>query len=74
MCLAGECPAGVARVAFVEAAREAGIHVDTTPRPPDRKAGALAQEQAETSILNRSECDLTMAGTVRDLSSQTIIP
>ena len=24
----------VGRVAFVEAAREAGIYVDTTPRPP----------------------------------------
>ncbi|PSH61947.1 hypothetical protein CU103_21790 [Phyllobacterium sophorae] len=33
-CLAGECSAAVARVAFVEAAREAGIYIETTPRPP----------------------------------------
>lgn len=32
-CLAGECSAAVARVAFVEAAREAQIYVETTPRP-----------------------------------------
>ncbi|PSH66698.1 hypothetical protein CU102_17980 [Phyllobacterium brassicacearum] len=32
-CLAGECSAAVARVAFVEAAREAGIFIETTPRP-----------------------------------------
>ena len=39
-CLAGECSAAVARVAFVEAAKEAGIFVETTPRPPpDRKWG-----------------------------------
>ncbi|ATU91459.1 DUF982 domain-containing protein [Phyllobacterium zundukense] len=31
-CLAGECSAAVARVAFVEAAKEAGIYVETTPR------------------------------------------
>jgi hypothetical protein len=33
-CLAGECSAAIARVAFVEAAREADIYIDTTPRPP----------------------------------------
>jgi hypothetical protein len=33
-CLEGECSAAVARVAFIEAAREAGIYIDTTPRPP----------------------------------------
>jgi hypothetical protein len=33
-CLAGECSAAVARVAFVEVAREADIYIDTTPRPP----------------------------------------
>lgn len=33
-CLAGDCSAAVARVAFVEAAKEAGIFVETTPRPP----------------------------------------
>ena len=33
-CLEGGCSAAVARVAFVEAAREAGIYADTTPRPP----------------------------------------
>ena len=33
-CLAGECSDAVARVAFVEAAREAGIFVETVPRPP----------------------------------------
>ncbi|ATU94099.1 DUF982 domain-containing protein [Phyllobacterium zundukense] len=32
-CLAGECSAAVARVAFVEAAREAGIFMETMPRP-----------------------------------------
>ncbi len=32
-CLAGECSAAVARVAFVEAAREAGTYVETMPRP-----------------------------------------
>ncbi|ATU92748.1 DUF982 domain-containing protein [Phyllobacterium zundukense] len=32
-CLAGECSAAVARVAFVEAAREAGIYIDTMARP-----------------------------------------
>lgn len=39
-CLAGECSPAVARVAFVEAAREAGIFIDTTPRqPPTGKLG-----------------------------------
>jgi len=33
-CLAADCSAAIARVAFVEAAREAGIYIDTTPRPP----------------------------------------
>lgn len=33
-CLAGECSAAIARVAFVEAAREADIYIETTPRPP----------------------------------------
>lgn len=33
-CLEGSCSAAVARVAFIEAAREANIYVDTTPRPP----------------------------------------
>ncbi|WP_410010459.1 DUF982 domain-containing protein [Phyllobacterium sp. A18/5-2] len=32
--LEGGCPTAIARVAFVEAAREAGIYVDTTARPP----------------------------------------
>ena len=32
-CLAGECSAAVARVAFVEAAKEARIFLETTPRP-----------------------------------------
>ncbi|PSH70122.1 DUF982 domain-containing protein [Phyllobacterium brassicacearum] len=34
-CLAGECSAAVARVAFVEAAKEAGIFIETTPQLPD---------------------------------------
>lgn len=33
-CLEGGCSTAVARVAFIEAAGEAGIYVDTTPRPP----------------------------------------
>ncbi|WP_410010325.1 DUF982 domain-containing protein [Phyllobacterium sp. A18/5-2] len=33
-CLEGGCSAAVARVAFVEAAREANIYIETTPRPP----------------------------------------
>lgn len=33
-CLGGGCSAAVARVAFVEAAREAGIYVETVNRPP----------------------------------------
>jgi Protein of unknown function (DUF982) len=33
-CLAGDCSAAIARVAFVEAAREAGIFIETTPQPP----------------------------------------
>jgi Protein of unknown function (DUF982) len=33
-CLAGECSAAVARVAFVEAAREVGIYIETVERPP----------------------------------------
>jgi hypothetical protein len=33
-CLAGECSAAIARVAFVEAAREADIFIETTPQPP----------------------------------------
>ena len=33
-CLEGGCSTAIARVAFVEAAREAGIYIDTTPRPP----------------------------------------
>lgn len=36
-CLAGVCSAAVARVAFVEAAREAGIFVEPKPRPPAGK-------------------------------------
>ncbi|MBZ9656590.1 DUF982 domain-containing protein [Phyllobacterium sp. 2063] len=32
-CLEGGCSAAVARVAFVEAAREAGIYVEANPRP-----------------------------------------
>lgn len=32
-CLAGECSPAVARVAFVEAAREAGIFVEDKPMP-----------------------------------------
>jgi Protein of unknown function (DUF982) len=32
-CLAGDCSAAIARVAFVEAAREAGIYIDTVPQP-----------------------------------------
>ena len=39
-CLGGGCSAAVARVAFVEAAREANIFVETRPRP--RLTGALA--------------------------------
>lgn len=34
ICLTGECSAAIARVAFVEAAREAGIFIETTLRPP----------------------------------------
>jgi len=33
-CLAGDCSATIARVAFVEAARESGIYIETTPMPP----------------------------------------
>jgi hypothetical protein len=33
-CLEGDCSAAVARVAFVAAAREANIFIETTPRPP----------------------------------------
>jgi hypothetical protein len=33
-CLAGDCSAAIARVAFVEAARESGIFIETTPQPP----------------------------------------
>jgi hypothetical protein len=33
-CLSGDCSAAIARVAFVEAAREAGIFIETTPQPP----------------------------------------
>jgi len=33
-CLAGDCSAALARVAFIEAAREANIYIETTPRPP----------------------------------------
>lgn len=33
-CLEGGCSAAVARVAFVEAAREASIYMETEPRPP----------------------------------------
>ena len=33
-CLQGNCSAEVARVAFIEAAREAGIFVETAHRPP----------------------------------------
>jgi hypothetical protein len=33
-CLAGECSPAIARVAFVEAAREANIFIETTQRPP----------------------------------------
>jgi hypothetical protein len=33
-CLAGECSAAIARVAFVEAAREADIYIETKPQPP----------------------------------------
>lgn len=32
-CLEGNCSAAVARVAFVEAAREASIYIETAPRP-----------------------------------------
>lgn len=34
MCQAGECSATVPRVALVEAAREAGTYIGTTPQPP----------------------------------------
>jgi len=33
-CLAGNCSAAIARVAFVEAARESGIYIETPDRPP----------------------------------------
>ena len=33
-CLEGGCSPAVARVAFIEAAREAGIFIETQPRPP----------------------------------------
>jgi hypothetical protein len=33
-CLAGDCSATIARVAFVEAARESNIFIETTPQPP----------------------------------------
>jgi Protein of unknown function (DUF982) len=33
-CLEGGCSAAVARVAFVEAARESNIFIETTPSPP----------------------------------------
>jgi len=33
-CLDNRCSAEVARVAFIEAAREAGIFIETAPRPP----------------------------------------
>lgn len=32
-CLAGRCSAAVARVAFIEAAKEAGIYIETLQRP-----------------------------------------
>jgi hypothetical protein len=32
-CLEGDCSAAIARVAFVESAREAGIYIDTVPQP-----------------------------------------
>jgi hypothetical protein len=33
-CLAGDCSSRIARVAFIEAAREADIFVETPKRPP----------------------------------------
>ena len=33
-CLAGRCSAAVARVAFIEAAKEVGIFIETAQRPP----------------------------------------
>ena len=33
-CLEGGCSAAVARVSFIEAAREANIFIETAPRPP----------------------------------------
>ena len=39
-CLERGCSPAVARVAFIEAAREAGIFIETEPRPPaTRKVG-----------------------------------
>jgi hypothetical protein len=42
-----------ARVAFVGAAREANIFIETTPADTDWKADTLAQEQAEAKDLKR---------------------
>ena len=49
-CLEGGCTAAVARVAFVEAAREAGIYVEPMQRPPP--TGKLGPRRT-----NVSRCD-----------------
>lgn len=51
-CLAGDCSAAVARVAFVEAAREASIYIDTTPRPPP--TGKLGSRWGKRKPVQRS--------------------
>ena len=51
-CLEGGCTAAVARVAFVEAAREAGIYVNTTPRPPP--TGKLGPRWGKRKSVRRS--------------------
>ncbi len=51
-CLEGNCSAAVARVAFVEAAREANIYVETMRRPPP--TGKLGPRWGKRKSVRRS--------------------